>query len=242
MFPGLGGDFEQQRTGAAGGVVGGGGSHGIPRRDADDLGHDPADLGRGVELPLALAALGGEVAHEILVGIAQDVVVLRAVLGEIQFRLLEDTDEVGKAVHHRLALAEFVRVVEVREVAAGQAGVAVNERLDDLGVDLVADVALALQRDHILEARPLGDGDGRGEVIGIAVFVGDVFDEQHEQDIVLVLAGIHAAAKFIAGGPERGVEVGFFYCHERPLNQLLFKEFLLLAFYLLYGRWKQIIF
>jgi hypothetical protein len=33
---------------------------------------------------------------------------------------------------------------------------------------------------------------------------------QHEQDVVLVLAGIHAAAQFIAGGPEGGVEVRFF--------------------------------
>ena len=44
------------------------------RRDADHLGDDAADLGRGVELPLALAALGGEVAHQVFVGVAQDVV------------------------------------------------------------------------------------------------------------------------------------------------------------------------
>ena len=54
----LGGDLQQQRTGAAGGVVGGGGGDGVGRRDADDLGHDAADFGRGVELALALAALG----------------------------------------------------------------------------------------------------------------------------------------------------------------------------------------
>jgi hypothetical protein len=35
----------------------------------------------------------------------------------------------------------------------------------------------------------------------VPVLVGDVFDEQHEQDIVLVLAGIHAAAQFITVGP-----------------------------------------
>ena len=52
-----------------------------------------------------------------------------------------------------------------------------------------------------------------GEVVGIAVFVRDVFDEEHEQDVVLVLAGVHAAAEFIAGGPEGRVEVGFLDCH-----------------------------
>lgn len=39
------------------------------------------------------------------------------------------------------------------------------------------------------------------------MIVGNVLDEQQEQDIVFVLAGIHAAPKFVAGGPEGGVEV-----------------------------------
>ena len=100
------------------------------------------------------------------------------------------------------------------KVAAGEAGVGVDQRLDDLRVDLVADVAVALEGDHVLEAGALRNRDRRGEVVGVAVFVGDVLDEQHEQDVVLVLAGIHAAAQFIAGGPEGGVEVGFLDCHE----------------------------
>ena len=115
----------------------------------------------------------------------------------------------------RLTVAELVRVVEVRKVAAGEAGVGVDQRLDDLRVDLVADVAVALEGDHVLEARALRDDDRRREVVGVAVFVGDVFDEQHEQDVVLVLAGIHAAAQFIARGPEGGVEVGFLDGHFR---------------------------
>ena len=102
-LPGLGGDLEQQRARAAGRVVGGGGGLGVCRRDADDLGHDAADFGRGVELPLALAALGGEVPHQVFVGVAEDVVVLGAVLREIELGLLEDGDEVGEALHLGLA-------------------------------------------------------------------------------------------------------------------------------------------
>ena len=166
-----------------------------------------------VELPLALAALGGEVPHQVLVGVAEDVVVLGAVLREVELGLLEDADQVGQALHHRLPFAELVRVVEVGEVAAGQPRVGVDQRLDDLRVDLVADVALALEGDHVLEAGALRDGDRRGEVVAVAVLVADVLDEQHEQDVVLVLAGIHAAAQFIAGGPEGGVEVGFLDGH-----------------------------
>ena len=155
VFPRLGGDLQQQRAGAAGGVVGGRGGFAVCRGDADHLGHDAANLGRRVELPLALAALAGEVPHEVFVGVAQDVVVLGAVLREIQLRLLEDGDEVGKALHLGRPLAEFVRVVEVGKVAAGQARIGVDERLDDLRVDLVADVAVALEGDHVLEAGTL---------------------------------------------------------------------------------------
>lgn len=38
------------------------------------------------DLPLALAALHGEVAHQIVVDIAEDVVVIRSVAGEIERR------------------------------------------------------------------------------------------------------------------------------------------------------------
>ena len=64
-----------------------------------------------------------------------------------------------------------------------------------------------------LKLAPFGMIDRRLEAIVVAVFVGDVFDEQHEQDVVLVLAGIHAAAQFVARGPEGGVEVGFLDGH-----------------------------
>ncbi len=132
-----------------------------------------------------------------------------AVLREVELGAREDVDQVGQPLDLGLSFAELVGIVEVGEIAAGQPVIGLHERRDDLGVDLVADVALAAEREHVLEARALGDRDRRGEVGAVAVLVGDVLDEQHEQDVVLVLAGIHAAAQLVARGPERGVEVGF---------------------------------
>ena len=183
-------------------------ARGLRLADAEDLRHDAADFGGGVELPLALAALGGEVPHQIFVGVAQDVVAVGAVLREIERLVLEDGDEVGEPVHHLLAAAELGGVVEVRHV--GQL-VGVGQRGDDLLVDLVADVGLALEGDHVLEAGALGDGDGRVGHAG--VFVADVFDEQQDEDVVLVLAGVHAAAEFVATGPKGAVEFGFLESH-----------------------------
>ena len=152
--------------------------------------------------------------HKVLIRVAKDVVVVGAVLGKVELGLLEDADQIGQTIDHRLAFPELVRVVEVGEVAAGQPRIGVDERLDDLGIDLISDVALALERDHVLETRTLGDRDRRGEVAAVAVLVGDVFDEQHEQDVVLVLAGVHAATQLIAGSPDGGVEVGFLDGHD----------------------------
>jgi len=205
--------FQEQRARAARGVVGGGRRPGVLRSDADHLRDHAAHLGRRVELPLALATLGGEVPHQVLVGVAEDVVVLGAVLREVELGLLEDADQVGQAIHHRLAFAELVGVVEVGEVAAGEARVGFDQRLDDLGVDLVADVGLALEGDHVGETRALGDRDRRREVGAVAVLVADVLDEQHEQDVVLVLTGVHAAAEFIAGSPDGAVKFAFLDCH-----------------------------
>jgi hypothetical protein len=73
------------------------------------------------------------VAHEILVGVAEDVVVLGAVFREIELRLLEDGDEVGEPLDHGVALAELVGVVEVREVALGEPGVGLEVGRFDVG-------------------------------------------------------------------------------------------------------------
>ena len=70
--------LQQQRAGAAGRVVdrlvGA-----FRAADSDDLRHDARDFRRRVELALALARLGGEVAHQVFVGVAEQVVALGAV-------------------------------------------------------------------------------------------------------------------------------------------------------------------
>ena len=63
----------------------------------------------------------------------------------------------------------------------------------------------------ILEART---GRNRDRRVGLAgVFVADVLDEQQDEDVILVLAGVHAATELVAAGPEGGVELGFLERH-----------------------------
>jgi hypothetical protein len=93
------------------------------------------------------------VPHQVFVGVAEDVVALGAVLGEVEGGVLEDGDEVGEPVNLLLTVAELRGVVEVREV--GEL-VGVGQRGDDLLVDLVADVALPLRATMSLKLAPSG--------------------------------------------------------------------------------------
>ena len=45
------------------------------------------------------------------------------------------------------------------------------------------------------------------------VLVGDVLDEEQDEDVVLVLRGVHAAAQLVAACPEGAVEFGFLDGH-----------------------------
>ena len=148
--------------------------------------------------------------HQVFVGVPQQVVAFGAVLREVEGRVLEDGDQVREALDHLLPRAELRRIVEVRHV--GQL-VGPRQRPEDVLVDLVADVGLALEGHHVGKARALRDGD-RG--VGLAcVTVADVLHEQQHEDVVLVLRGVHAPAQLVAGGPEGGVQLRLLQCHGR---------------------------
>ena len=200
------GGLDEERPGTARGIVHGLVQPGV-RPDPDNLGHDAGHLRRGVELPLALPRLGGEVPHEVLVRVAQQVVAVGAVGAEIE--PLEDPDELRETVLHLLPLAELSLVVEVREVdhALEKVVVGVGELADHL-VDPVADLLGPLERDHVGEASPRRHRDV-GELVVARVLVRDVLHEEQREHVVLVLGRVHSAAQLVAALPERGVEVGF---------------------------------
>jgi len=88
-------------------------------RNTNHLGHDAADFRWGIKLALAPAALAGEVPHQVLVGIAQEIVVVGAILGEIQRWGVKNVDEVTEPLNLVLAVTQFVGVVKIGEVASG---------------------------------------------------------------------------------------------------------------------------
>ena len=190
-------NLEQQRPGATRRII----DRSFVRRlcitNTDNLRHDTTDLGRGIELPLALAALGGEVAHQVFIGITKDVITLGTVLTKVERLVFKDGDEVGETLHNLRTTPQFTRVIEIRHV---RQPVGISQRPDDLLVYLVANVRLTLECNHIREAGTIRNSDRRIRHSGI--FVADVFDEQQHQHVILILAGIHPPAQLVAGLPE----------------------------------------
>ena len=113
----LGGHLEQQRSRAAKWIADRGVGRDCFAVDLQHLGLYTTYFGRSKELALAFAAFHGKVAHQVFVGIAQDVVVVGPVACEVERRCLEDCDQVGEAIDQLLTAAQLGLVVEVGKVA-----------------------------------------------------------------------------------------------------------------------------
>jgi hypothetical protein len=86
--------------------------------------------------------------------------------------------------------------------------------LGELGydnIDLFADLFVAPERGHVGEAAALRHHD---QTIRIAsVFVGNIFYEKKNKNVILVLGSIHATAKLVATLPKRAIYFGFLDGH-----------------------------
>ena len=145
-----------------------------------------------------------------LVGIPQQVVAPGPVAPEVQGRGVEDGRQVGKAVQHLLALPQLAVVVKVGHIDDALQIISLGQPPDDL-VDLVADLLIALKFHHI--RKPAARGHVQQHVLLARVLVGDIFNKQLHQDIILVLGGVHAAPQLIAAFPQGAVQFRFFQGH-----------------------------
>jgi hypothetical protein len=109
------------------------------------------------------------VAHQVLVGVAQQVVALGAVGAEVE--PVEDATSLESRSCISLP-AQLALVVEVGLVDDALEVVGLGQPADDL-VDLVADLLVALERDHVGEAAALGHLDqGVG---GLPAYLSDTY-------------------------------------------------------------------
>ncbi len=190
--------LEQERTGATGRVVD---RLVLALRlvNPNDLRHDARHFRWCIELSLALARLSGEVTHEIFISVTQDIIAFRTVLAKVEGWIGKNSDEIGEAILHLLTLAKLIGIVEVRHINHALEIVSLGKLRNNL-VDLVADLFIALERNHVVKATTLRYHDQRTRLTRI--FIRDILDEEQDQHIILVLRSVHTATQLVATFPK----------------------------------------
>ena len=69
--------------------------------------HNTTHFGRSIELTFAFAAFGCKVFHEILIGIAKNIVVGSAIFTKIKVFALESCNQIAQCFAHLFGLTEF---------------------------------------------------------------------------------------------------------------------------------------
>ncbi|MBP6034534.1 MAG: hypothetical protein KA603_00160 [Azonexus sp.] len=100
-----------------------------------------------------LLPLSAAMAHQVIVGVAENVVAVGAVLGKVERLVLEDRNQAGQPVDDFLTAAELARIVEVGHV---RQLVGVRQWSDDLLVDLMPMSDLPLSATMSLKLAPSG--------------------------------------------------------------------------------------
>ena len=191
---------------------------GVPRLGDRQLGQEAGDCGGCVELPRFLAPIGRKAGNQVDVALADDVL-RHPGRAQIQGRLGEILQQVFEAAVAVFGAAKTGFGVEV-DVAEDALQLGAVDVLDGLkgDIDQLADVGGVALGVEVIEACTLGQdeplplqapADARLVVaillaIGCLVVlpkVGDGLQEQHHQDVVLVLPRINGAPKGVAGGP-----------------------------------------
>ena len=212
--------LQQQRAGAAGRVA-----DALTRLRIDELSDQQGDLLRGVELAGLLAGARRESVDQELVGIADDIALtdprgaqIETRIGEVLQQILEEAVALPGIAEQRLG----VEVDVAKDV--GQLGLVGQFDLLQGDVDQLAQVgrltlavevveaALGRQNEPLACQLALDAGLVVAElalVLCVMVLpdIRDVLHEQHDEQIVLVVAGIDGAAKGIAGTPEDSVDL-----------------------------------
>ena len=195
----------------------------LPGLGAGELGQQLGDGGGRVELAGLLARVGGEARNQVDVALADDVLG-HARRAQVERRLVEVLQHVLEAAVAVLGPAEIGLGIEVdvAEHAFELGAVGVFDLLQR-DVDQLADIGFVPLFIEVVEARAFGqdetlalqapaDADVVAAellLVGFEVVVpeiGNVFQEQHHKDVVLVLPGIDDAPEGVAGRPCRLVD------------------------------------
>ena len=116
--------------------------------DSHHFSHHTTHLGRGVELPFALARLGSEVPHQVLVRVTYQVIVCGTVVREIEVLVLKDSNQAAQRLDLVFVLSQFLVIIEIGIGDDTLQVVRVRQFADDR-VHRIANTGFVLQLHHV---------------------------------------------------------------------------------------------
>ena len=149
-------------------------------------------------MSLAFARLLRKLHHEILVGIADDVIAAGTVIFEVNRRILKYGDQAGHLVDQFFAGAKLIRIVEANIRKRALKSVVLKELLDNL-IHALPNIWLSFRENQVIKGRPLADGKFGKRLTLVSVRY--IFEEQQDKHIILVPCRFHAASQLIASLP-----------------------------------------
>ena len=170
----------------------------------DNLCKNSGNLGRSIKLPFALSALRSKVAHQIFVCVTENIIPASFIVLEIKFRTLKNGNQTSELVHHFLTLAELCLVIEMCVIyhSAKIIVFGFSEFCNHL-VHFFANIFVPLECNKVVKTSAFRDGDVC--IFDILELIGNIFDKQKCQYVILILRGIHSASEFIATCPQGAV-------------------------------------
>ena len=207
------GGADQQRAGPTGRVA-----YRVARLGCGEPGEQSGNGGRRIEFPGLLAGVRREARDEVEITLADDIFgnLRRTKVEGRVCEILEEVDEAAVAVLHPSEVGFRVEV-DVAENAFELRTVRVLDLLQG-DVDQLANIRFSTPFVQIVETRTVGQDEALAfqpatdpalvipvtlpkTLHAVVPQVRDVLEEQHHEDVVLVLTGIDDAPEGVAGGP-----------------------------------------
>lgn len=148
-------------------------------------------------MAFALTTLGGKILHQILVSIADKVVIGCTILTEVEILVLEYCNKIAECIDLVFTLAEFCIIFKVCNENTFEA-IGFGKCLY-LFVYLLANVRITFEGDKVLKITIFWNVNIKALIA--TTLITDILNEENYQYIIFVLACIHAATKFIAAFP-----------------------------------------
>ena len=166
--------------------------------NANHLCHHTTHLAWSIKLSLTLTAFRSKIFHQVFIGITQKVIITSTVAGKIKCIFCESRNKFRQSIYLVLTLTQFGIIIKIGSINHAAQIIFLCNLMDDF-IQSFTDITLITKRKNILPKTSFRNIE---KIILISLcLVTDIFKEEYNKYIILILAGIHATTQLITTLP-----------------------------------------